>query len=73
MAGWTPEERAKAREKSDRAYGSRSIRAQYAALREMGPIDRAQDGPIAHWEHCADRNCPEKRTTDNDAEDGAGN
>ena len=49
---WTPEQRALARERADRAYGTRSIRVPYAALSEMRALDRAEGGVLVHAEHC---------------------
>ena len=56
---WTHEQRQMSREKADRAYASRSIRAQYAALGEMRALDMADEGTLVHRNHCADRRCPE--------------
>ena len=49
---WTPEERAVARERADKAWGTRSIRAQYAGLGEMRALDAAGDGILIHQWHC---------------------
>ena len=56
---WPSGKRAAAREKANRAYGSRSIRAQYAALSEMRVIDEIEAGTFKHIHHCAAlQGCP---------------
>ncbi len=56
---WSPDERAAAREKADRAYASRSIRAQYAAG-ELGALKQADQGTLVHRDRCVTRGCPHR-------------
>ena len=59
---WTPEQRAQAREKADKAWGTKSIRAQYAGLSEMRIIDAVEGGTFKHQHHCVSKGCPFQET-----------
>lgn len=58
MVTWTPAERKAAWDKAHKAWQSRSIRAQYAAMGEMTALEEQDRGEFKHENHCT---CASKR------------